>query len=255
MKMKKQIVWFVGGAVALAGLLSYGFVLKKQLRVRDLFAEAKSAHMNGELPRAAETFRKLLGIDPENEKSRILLAIVLMDQNLWDEAEKELVYAVEKNPNKTGAYGFLASLYFEKGDLEKAELNARKSLAINPQSGADITLGRVAMARKDMEEAEKQFESHTQSWPANADGFVYLAKVKAELGKTDEAVANYEKAVKLDPRLDKYILEAGKLYEDEGEYQKAVDLYKRTKTYLVMESIESALKKAEAKLGSKKNRK
>jgi Flp pilus assembly protein TadD len=230
------------------GFVIYTPIYEHQKKSKQLLEQAKSAHLNNDLEAATERFQELIEFDAENEKARILLGIVFMDRGLFDEAEKQFNMVIERDPKAQGVYGFLSSLFFEKGEYDQAILYADKSLEINPKSGADLTLGRIALLRKDFLEAENQFLKHIRSWPENPAGFIYLAKTFAQQERIDEAVENYEKAVRLDPTLHRYILEAGKLYEDKGQYSEAVDLYQRTIRRVMTRPIEEALKNAEAKL-------
>lgn len=248
---QKRVVFVVVCVLVAVGIAVNTVVLRQKMRIRGLFREAKDAHIRQDLVTATERYRELLALSPEDENSRVMLGVVLMDRDLNKEAEQEFKKVLEINPNNSRAHGFLASLYFLEADYNKATNFANKALELNPHSSANLTLGEVALEQKNLLEAEKQFKTVIDKFPADIDGYVFLADVCAKQGKIDEAVANFEKAVSLNPLKDQFIFEAAKLYEDRGEYEKAAEVYRRAMKRIQNQSLRDALARAESKIKAK----
>jgi tetratricopeptide (TPR) repeat protein len=248
---QKRMVFVVVCVLAAVGIAVNTVVLRQKMRIKGLFREAKDAHIRQDLVTATERYRELLALSPEDENSRVMLGVVLMDRGLQDEAEKELNEVLKINSKNARAYGFLASLYFQQENFDKATSFALEALKLEPKSDSTLLLGAIAYLRKDYDGAENYLKKLLVMYPEKIDGYLYLARTYKAQGKIDEAVANFEKAVSLNPLKDQFIFEAAKLYEDRGEYEKAAEVYRRAMKRIQNQSLRDALARAESKIKAK----
>jgi tetratricopeptide (TPR) repeat protein len=88
-------------------------------------------------------WRWLLGVTPDAVKAAALL----------DSARLDLEAAVNRNPEQAAAWGVLASLYYQKNDVEGAKLAARRAYEEDAYlSNADVILWRLYAASFDLEQ-------------------------------------------------------------------------------------------------------
>jgi TolB-like protein len=88
-------------------------------------------------------WRWLLGVTPDATAAAALL----------DSAKLDLEAAVNKNPEQAAAWGVLASLYYQKNDVEGAKLAARRAYEEDAYlSNADVILWRLFAASYDLEQ-------------------------------------------------------------------------------------------------------
>jgi serine/threonine-protein kinase len=88
-------------------------------------------------------WRWLLGVTPDAAAAAALL----------DSARADLEAAVGRNPEQAAAWGVLASLYYQKNDVEGAKLAARRAYEEDAYlSNADVILWRLFAASYDLEQ-------------------------------------------------------------------------------------------------------
>ena len=88
-------------------------------------------------------WRWLLGVTPDAAAAAALL----------DSAKSDLEAAVSRNPEQAAAWGVLASLYYQKNDVEGAKLAARRAYEEDAYlSNADVILWRLWAASYDLEQ-------------------------------------------------------------------------------------------------------
>jgi predicted CXXCH cytochrome family protein len=63
--------------------------------------------------------------------------------------------------------------------------------------------------------------------PTSEAGFFYLGEVFDNLGRTDDAIENLNKAIKINPKYYQAYYELGKLYENKNELNKASDVFRK----------------------------
>jgi len=84
-------------------------------------------YLQQRLEEAETTLRNALTRDPRNKAARNNLGLVLAEQGRYDESLREFQEVVDE----AGAYANLAFVYSQMGNLDSAEANYHKALAIN----------------------------------------------------------------------------------------------------------------------------
>ena len=99
-------------------------------------------------------------------------------------------------------YARLARDQILEGDLERAETNCRKALALNPENPEALgNLGVVMVRRGEFAEAIDPLARAVASDPKSIDGRMNLAHCLTELNRLPESLEHYREAVRLDPEL------------------------------------------------------
>lgn len=125
-----------------------------------------------DLDKALEAYRRAVAVRPKSARAHSQIAAILAEQGKWPELETELAEAKQQLPeNLAPWYAAGSNLIGEKKHLDRAETLLRTYLA-QPPEGYAATFADV----------------HWQ-----------LGKLKELLGKPQEAIPEYEQALKLKP--------------------------------------------------------
>ncbi|MBU2491116.1 MAG: hypothetical protein KJ571_00720 [Bacteroidetes bacterium] len=154
-----------------------------------------------------------------------------------DEKAREIFkIALEIDPFYGRAYAGLSLSYFNEWTcqlwdrwddyINKAFDYANKA---NSYSGNDhlvqMILGRVLLYRRNFELASKHINKSYELNPNDADCLVQLANCKGLLGKTEEAISLFNKAIKLNPlHFDWYNVYGAMIYYAAEDYDKLIKL-------------------------------
>ncbi|MDE2440330.1 MAG: tetratricopeptide repeat protein [Betaproteobacteria bacterium] len=158
------------------------------------FRKAESALVSGRSGEALDSMRAALKIDPSYVLVRQALLRQLLDMRRMDEAMMVLQEGVDLLPAQTGWAMSLARLQLEHGDLV----------------AADRTL------------------THSQSYAeGNADYAGFQGHVKSRIGAHKQAVAHYQRAVRLAPNEGRWWLGLGLAQEADGRLPEARDALRR----------------------------
>jgi tetratricopeptide (TPR) repeat protein len=203
---------------------------------------AASLRMMKDLTRAREVADSSVKLLPDSSALRHQRALILMDQEHFEEAEKEfqasislpgddlyprLDFAqlltrmnrlhdalqvfeglVEEAPQDVYVRDQVGWFHIARNDLTKAESEFRDILSIDPESAAGLNgLGGVCFERDEMEEARSYFERVVEMEPDSATWVSNLAWTIAESeDEYDEAERLCEKALSLDAKaIEPYI--------------------------------------------------
>jgi tetratricopeptide (TPR) repeat protein len=124
-----------------------------------------------------------------------------------------------------------AQKFYDQGQPDKSEkillfLKARKPSDVKVHQ----LLGRIYKDGKRTDEATAELEGVVNLDPHNANAFATLARLYQSKGLFDQALASALEAKKLDPEGSVYNI-LGTVYFDKGDYQSAVKNYEKALTY------------------------
>ena len=134
--------------------------------------------------------RAAVASNPECGTSHYNLAIGLLGQKKYDEAEKELLAAVECSPNLAEAYVQLGGICLQRGDLEGC-LNYNKT-AVRSRAGF-------------------------------AEGYGNIGFVQLQLGNIEEAIPALEKAIRWNPKFLQAYTTLANAYLMKGMIDESID--------------------------------
>jgi tetratricopeptide (TPR) repeat protein len=101
-------------------------------------------------------------------------------------------------------------------------------LALDPdRADAHFEISRCCIETKDFASAVQWAERGLAKDPKDSWGFNLLGNIYEDMGKIDQAVANYQKAVELVPTYKEVWYSLGRLSAFKGEYEKAEESFRR----------------------------
>ena len=142
--------------------------------------------------------RSFIAQNPECGNSHYNLAVALMGQQNYDEAEKELHEALDCSNNMAEAYVLLGGIALQRGDLEGCLRNNKMAVKARPGFSEGYgNIGFVELQRGNIDEAIKNLERATQFNFRYIQAFANLANAYLMKGLIDESIETSKKAVQL----------------------------------------------------------
>lgn len=138
--------------------------------------------------------------NPECGVSHYNLAIGLLGQKKYEEAEKELKEAIEYSPNLAEAYVQLGGLCLQRGDLDGCL--AYNKMAVNSRAGFSEgygNIGFVHLQKGNIEEAIRALEKAIQYNPKFIQAKATLANAYLMIGRIEESILKNKEVLELEP--------------------------------------------------------
>ncbi len=166
-----------------------------------------------------------LGSNPDAKES-LLQAISLLEE------------ALARDPHFMRAYGLLVGahndLYWQGFDhsvarLELAHAAIERAAAVSPDAG-EVHLARADYAYKgfrDYDRARAELELARLTRPNDAVVYVYTAAIDRRQNRWSMSIQNFERAVSLDPRSFRYLVETGFTYQVLRRFTESAQMYQR----------------------------
>jgi tetratricopeptide (TPR) repeat protein len=162
------------------------------------------------LTEAEEMYRKALALDDKFVFAYYNLGNVLRDQKKLTEAEEMYRRALALDDQYVNAYNNLGIVLANQKKLTEAEEMYRRALALDDKlAPAYIGLGNVLRAQKKLTEAEEMYRRaldlpDTTGTPTTTHTLAHnnLGRLLQEQGKLEAAIAEFEKATKIDPKFE-----------------------------------------------------
>ena len=122
-----------------------------------------------------------------------------------------------------GAYSNRGSVYFTKGNLDRAIDDYTKAIEIKPKdAGLHYNLANVFHAKNDFDRAITAHTKAIQINPKYADAYNNRGTSKRAKRLLDGAIDDYKKAILINPRLVEAHVNIGVAYGEKREYEKAI---------------------------------
>jgi tetratricopeptide (TPR) repeat protein len=189
--------------------------------------DGATAYQNDSLEAALENFKKTSRIMPDDTTAYFYAAIVANGLEKYDESVKQFRTYIDKGGTSPDAYSMMLNMYNGPlDDKEKALALAREAKAKFPdhsdfgkvEIGTLIDMGKIEEARVGLLEAIKKE-------PDNKILYFYLGYVNSSLGKTEEAIKNYQEALRVDPTyFDAQLMLAKENYKQAAAIKKEMSI-------------------------------
>jgi tetratricopeptide (TPR) repeat protein len=141
---------------------------------------AEALLRQGSYDEAAERYREYLVLRPKDAVAAANLGVALVAAGQLDAAILAFQRAAELDPKEGERH--LANALFDKGDMDQALIHARRAVAARADDpGAHDVLGRSLAVHGNYEEAIAQFEEALRLDPAHHDAREHLARVRTRL--------------------------------------------------------------------------
>ncbi len=181
-------------------------------------------------PIARKFFEEALIYNDKNAPAYFGLAEVLTELDQNEAAALNYEKALQFDGDLTEIYVPLGILYYQAGDITKAENLLTKAIALNPNDAqTQYYFGLVRLAQSRDREALAAFNKAKSLDPKMGEAFYNAGEANAKLNNNREAIADYEQAVALKPNYFEAFFGLGSAYFELGEYQKAIDAYEKAK--------------------------
>lgn len=148
----------------------------------------------GELELAEAYYRESLAIEP-NPAIYNDLGFVLEQQGLLYEAEEMYRKAIELDPESAAAHYNLAVYLVRNEDYANAEKHFRAVIANRPSTQAYTGLGVALLQQGKPDEAITSLQRAIEADPKNASAYQQLASIQVQQGNLDAATATYRSLI------------------------------------------------------------
>ena len=140
--------------------------------------------------------RAAIAGNPECGNSHYNLAVALIGQQKYDEAEKELFEAVENSPGMAEAYVLLGGISLQREDLEGCLKYNRMAVKATPGFAEGYgNIGFIELQRGNVDEAIKNLEKATTFNFRYIQAFTNLANAYLMKGRVDDSIEMNIKAL------------------------------------------------------------
>jgi tetratricopeptide (TPR) repeat protein len=164
----------------------------------------------------------VLARDPSSWNARLVKTQILIEQGDYEAALMEINQAQATSPNAEIELWKGKTLDYN-GQSKEAEKRYRKAMEIDPSLlEAKALYGRVLAYNGAAKQAIELLTPVVEATDEYAYARVALGRAKNDLGKRDEAVAEFKKAQQLDPKLFEAFYWEGRLQSDRTKHAAAV---------------------------------
>jgi len=194
--------------------------------VQQLYAQAKSAEKQNDIPTAIAKYREMIRLAPHLAAAYNNLGMLYFNEHDYARTAEVLRRGLELNPDMPSASAMLGMSYFQLGENEKAELSLRAALRANPNDDqVEMTLCRVLINARKLEEATTYLNRFLERNPKNQEAWYMLGKTYLQLSEDSlkkineidpDSVVAHEIAGEVDASMHNYDLAL-------VEYKKAID--------------------------------
>jgi predicted O-linked N-acetylglucosamine transferase (SPINDLY family) len=193
-KKKKALAHFQAGQHEEAWRLYQGLCQADRMDADVRLMCGLIAGLRGDNGSAESYFRQALALDPKLAVAHYNLGIALRSQDEFGEACRSFKRATELQANYSDAMGALAHAYISLYDWPAAVQVLNKIIAI---------------------------------WPRKAEIHSDLGTVYQAMGRVQDAIAAYEVALKINPRLVATLNSLGSAYVNQGDFEQAERCYRQ----------------------------
>jgi len=180
------------------------------------------------------------GIAAKDLQAELAVADQAFNAKQWDDAIAKYQAILAKAPALTAISLQIASIYRLKADdmkrqdpkanvapvYDQAIAQYEGILKTDPANDkAKIGIGMTNLEKGDLEGAEKTLQAAAQGAGATREVFYNLGEVEFAKGKTDEALAAYNRASQMDPKWGKPLFALGKVALNKADTKGAIDYF------------------------------
>jgi len=179
--------------------------------LEQLWQQGETAQAQKKYPEAERIWRQIIQLDPNSAVAFSNLCAALFRQNKLDEAPIFCQKALALDPKLPETYNNLGNVLRVQKKLTEAEEMYRRALALDDKYVyAYNGLGNVLWDQKKLTEAEEMFRraldlpDDTTGTPTTTHTLAHnnLGRLLQEQGKLEAAIAEFEKATKIDPQYE-----------------------------------------------------
>jgi Tfp pilus assembly protein PilF len=177
---------------------------KKQAELKGMFDKANAAIDAGNFDDAITNLQGMVKELDTCAACYARIGDVYVRKNDLDNAEKSYLKAIELDPKLAGAYSALSSIYNQQKKLDEASKMSSKALELMDATGGGdanqiFNQGVIFWNQSKIAEAKAQFEKAVKLDPKLADAHYWLGMAYVNEGKMADAKAPFTEYLKLAP--------------------------------------------------------
>src|SRR6266550_607395 len=190
---------------------------------------------------AVTALESALSYNPRSQEVLIDLAIAYFDSEQFHKAFEPLTKALEINPKSVGAHHMLGKTYFMVGDFAKATRELDTALRLAPEDkDVAYTLGLAYLKQRQLAPAKKIYDRMLQQLGERPQLHIIFGRAYRETDFLPDAIAEFKKAVALDPQFPRahyylgltYLLKEGAIKLNEARDEFKIELTEHPDDYL-----------------------
>ncbi|MBC7899219.1 MAG: tetratricopeptide repeat protein [Saprospiraceae bacterium] len=176
---------------------------------------------------AKAIFEDALKYNPKNAPAFFGLGELYSGKNQESEAVKNYELALANDSALTEIYVPLGVLYYQQGEIAKADTLLTKALAVSPDDAqTQYFLGLIRYTQNRNQDALTAFTKAKSADPKYAEAFYQSGETLTRLNNSRDAVADYKQATILKPAYFEAWLGLGSANYELGNYAEALIAYK-----------------------------
>jgi tetratricopeptide (TPR) repeat protein len=185
----------------------------------------------GEVEQAVRELKRALALDPLSAPGHMLLGQAYLAQrsiSMVAEAKAELQQALDIDPGLLWARFYLAKVYLDLGQYDRARSELETGLEMRPNVPHFLSLlGEVQRKLGHPEISVKLNQKAVQADPTMTPAYYYMGLAYMDLKKEDEAIAALENSLRSPYVAPEMYLTLGSLYARRKRYQEGEELCKK----------------------------
>ena len=179
--------------------------------LEQLWQQGETAQSQKKYPEAERIWRQIIQLEPNSAVAFSNLCDALFRQNKLDEALIFCQKSLALDPKLPETYKNIGNVLYLQKKLTEAEEMYRRAIALDDKYvDAYNGLGNVLADQKKLKEAEEMYRraldlpDDTTGTPTTAHTLAHnnLGRLLQEQGKLEAAIAEFEKATKIDPKFE-----------------------------------------------------
>ncbi len=160
--------------------------------------------------------------------NRVSAALEYLQMDRPNEARQHLVRALEMDNRNARAHNAMALLYRYEDDAEREEEHYRKALrADRDYAPARTNYGTMLLREGRYREAVRELRraADNQAYDRRALAYEHLGRAHVQLEQPEEALAAFNRAVRLDRNAVRPYLELARLHHEKGNFRTAANYF------------------------------
>jgi tetratricopeptide (TPR) repeat protein len=177
---------------------------------------------------AQQDLTKVMGLVPASAVPYVQMGNLYLLQKQYSEAIKFYQQALDKDSASTEALQGMMNTYLAEKQVDQAIAAARAQIAKSPSVGGFYDLlGTALFQKKELSDAESEFNKAIELDKNNSDALLKLGQVEAAEGSASQALATYQQSIKDHPREIGFYILAGELYGSQKDWDQAKAMYQK----------------------------
>jgi tetratricopeptide (TPR) repeat protein len=200
----------------------------KRARTMRLFMEATQARLGGQVPKAIQLYEQCLKVDPTNGAAHFELSKLYHQGQNFPSAVDHAKKAVASDKENIWYQFLLADLYSQNGQLDDAVKVYKEVVAKWPDRyEVYLDMANMMAYSGKVDEALKVYADVEARFGLNEEVAMQQFGVLMESGRIQDAEALVQRAILANPEDPRYQALLAELYDQQGESEKALAQYKK----------------------------